>query len=74
MQAYLEKVKGLLIIMKEWTFTKIPQAENEEANLLAKMASALPINITRYIPLKLLCKPIIEKIKVLPITMPNKPT
>lgn len=74
MHAYLKRVKALLATMKEWTLTQIPCAENEGATLLAKMASASPMNITRYIPIELLHKLSIKETEVLLDTASNKPT
>lgn len=74
MHAYLEKVKELLSAMREWSLTQLPHAKNREANLLAKIAFASPMNITQYISIKLLHKPSIEETKILLIIAPNKPT
>lgn len=74
MQAYLEKVKGLLIAMKEWTLSQILHLENEEADVLSKMTFASPMNITHCVLMEHLHKPSIEETEVLSITIPTKLT
>lgn len=70
----MKRVKGLLVAMKEWTLTQIPYSENEEANLLAKMASTSPMNIIRCIPVELLCRPNVKKPQAFSVTMCDKST
>lgn len=60
--------------MEEWTLIEVPRRENEEANLLAKMESASPMNITRYIPIEFISRPSIKDAGVLLVIVPNKPT
>lgn len=57
MHAYLEKVERLLTTMKKWMLNQISHAENEEADSQAKMASASPMNITKYVHVELLHQP-----------------
>lgn len=52
----------------------MPREENEGADLLAKMESALTLNITRYILMEFLHRPSIEDAYVLPVIVPSKPT
>lgn len=74
MKAYLEKVRVLLSTIEQWTLMQVLRKENEEADLLVKMASASPMNITRYILVGLLFKPKIQVAEVLLVEVPNKST
>lgn len=74
MQAYLDKVKVLLAIIEDWTLTQVPYTENEVANSLTMMASISPMNITWYIPVKLLYRLSIKEVEVLSVITLDKPS
>ncbi|XP_004301972.1 PREDICTED: uncharacterized protein LOC101291061 [Fragaria vesca subsp. vesca] len=61
MAAYLIKVKSLLSCFTSYDVVQIPREQNERADALARLASAIDCNVGKHIPIEYMNKPSIEE-------------
>lgn len=61
MAAYLSKVKALLLSFTSYDIVQIPREQNERADALTWLASAIDRNVERHTPIEYLNKPSIKE-------------
>ena len=64
MMAYLDKVKAMTIIIKDFRIQQIPWEENKQADVLVNLAFAFDFFMHRNIPIEFFPNPSIDVAKI----------
>ena len=72
MAAYLERVKGYLGRLEEYSIEQIPRERNSHADALAKVASTKDGDILKLIPMEYLPRPSIVSVDIHMVSVPNE--